>query len=61
MKRLTLIVLGLAGVGALPLNAQSLASRIGDVRNGTVRFAYTSRPDVCGDGRNSIRTGDGNH
>jgi len=32
--------------------AQTLAQRIDAVRDGTVRFAYASRPDVCGNGHN---------
>ncbi len=43
--------------------AQTLAQRIGAVPDGTVRFAYASRPDVCGNGHNvkfSIGRRDGN-
>jgi HEAT repeats/PBS lyase HEAT-like repeat len=58
MTRAALIVLGLAGMVSLPAGAQSLAARVGEVREGIVRFNYASRPDVCGNGTNSIRTGD---
>lgn len=43
----------------VPLSAQSLASRVARVDDGIVRFSYASRPDVCGDGLNSIRFNDG--
>jgi HEAT repeat protein len=39
-------------------DAQSLARRIGSVRDGTVRFSYAARPDICGDGRDMVRSGD---
>jgi HEAT repeat protein len=38
-------------------HAQSLARRIGSVRDGIVRFTYAARPGVCGDGRDMIRHG----
>jgi hypothetical protein len=37
--------------------AQSLARRVNDVREGTVRLTYASRPGLCGDGRETIRSG----
>ncbi|HEV8237105.1 MAG TPA: hypothetical protein VGP84_20985, partial [Gemmatimonadaceae bacterium] len=37
--------------------AQSLARRINGVRDGTVRLSYASRPGLCGDGRETIRSG----
>jgi hypothetical protein len=40
------------------LDAQSLARRIDEVRDGTARFSYAARPDVCGDGRETIRRGE---
>ena len=52
------LIVGLSVV-AVPMNAQSLASRVSRVDDGLVRFSYASRPDVCGDGVNSIRFGDG--
>jgi HEAT repeat protein len=40
-----------AAVFATPcLGAQSLADRVGAVRDGTVQMTYASRPDACGDG-----------
>lgn len=49
-------------IGALVLApsavlAQSLARQIDRVRDGTVRLAYASRPGLCGDGREMIRSG----
>jgi hypothetical protein len=60
MKTLTLIGC-LATCLTLSAHAQSLAARIGETRDGTVRFSFASRPDVCGDGENNIQTGDHNH
>jgi hypothetical protein len=37
--------------------AQSLARRINGVRDGTVHVSYASRPGLCGDGRETIRSG----
>lgn len=39
------------------LDAQSLASRIAAVGNGSVNFHFAARPGVCGDGEHFIRTG----
>jgi hypothetical protein len=39
-----------------PAQAQSLASRIAAVENGSVTFNYAARPGVCGDGESFIRT-----
>jgi hypothetical protein len=61
MRRAAFIALGLAGLVVIPASAQSLAARIGEVRDGYVRFAYASRPDVCGNGANNIHTGNGRH
>lgn len=55
------MALGLAGMVTIPAGAQSLAARIGDVREGNVRFAYAARPDVCGNGDTNIQTGNGRH
>jgi HEAT repeat protein len=54
-SRLALLVLAL-----LPnsLGAQSLARRVANVRDGTVRLTYAARPGICGDGRETVRTGD---
>lgn len=37
--------------------AQSLARRVNGVRDGTVYLTYASRPGLCGDGRETIRSG----
>jgi HEAT repeats len=43
------------------LEAQSIASRVGGVRSGTVRMSYPAAAGVCGNGRGniSVRRGDG--
>jgi hypothetical protein len=51
---------GVIGVLVLAPSAalgQSLGRQIDRVRDGTVRFTYASRPGLCGDGRETIRTG----
>ena len=40
-----------------PLQAQSLASRVAAVENGSVTFHYAARPGMCGDGESFVRTG----
>ena len=40
-----------------PLQAQSLASRVAAVDNGSVTFHYAARPGICGDGQSFVRTG----
>ena len=40
-----------------PLQAQSLASRVAAVDNGSVTFHYAARPGICGDGESFVRTG----
>lgn len=39
------------------LAAQSLVRQIDRVRNGTVQLTYASRPGLCGDGRETVRSG----
>lgn len=39
-------------VAASAVQAQSLAQRVGQVRDGKVRMSYATRPEVCGNGRN---------
>ena len=62
MARPTLAAIGamvaLAAMGSTAL-AQSIASRVAGVRDGTVRFEYAAREGVCGNGRGniSVRTG----
>jgi len=49
-----MLLLALA-VGMAPgLAGQTLDSRIGGVRDGTVRFAFAARAGVCGDGEHNI-------
>ncbi len=58
--RLAAMAIALAATGSTAL-AQSIASRIASVRDGTVRFEYPAREGVCGNGRGniSIRTNRG--
>ena len=51
----------LAAVAWLPQTgtAQSIASRVARVANGTVRMTFAAKPGICGSG-NSIRHGNGN-
>src|SRR5690242_3069031 len=50
-------ILGLLALAPSPLVAQSLGRQIDRVREGTVRLTFASRPGLCGDGRETIRTG----
>ncbi|MGH7654780.1 MAG: HEAT repeat domain-containing protein [Gemmatimonadaceae bacterium] len=47
----------MALTAALP--AQSIARRVAQVKDGTVRMSYASRSDVCGNGAGNISTGNG--
>lgn len=51
------------GAGALAiaaaLPAQSIAKRVAQVKDGTVRMSFASRSDVCGNGAGNISTGNG--
>ena len=40
--------------------AQSIASRVDAVRDGTVQMTFATRPGVCGDGRGGVWMQDGN-
>jgi len=51
------VLAALAGV-AVVAPAQSIASRVARVSNGTVRMSFTAKPGICGSG-NSIRNGRG--
>ena len=42
-----------AAMGSSGADAQSIARRVAQVRDGTVRMSFASRPDVCGNGRGS--------
>lgn len=48
-------------VASARLDAQSLAQRVGAVRDGVVSFHFTARPGVCGDGQHFIKTGNSTH
>lgn len=37
-----------------PASAQRIADRVADAPDGSVRFAYASKPDVCGNGEGGI-------
>lgn len=58
MSRITDTLRDLRTLGALmvlsgaQLNAQSVASRVNDVREGDVRMTFALRPGVCGNGSN---------
>lgn len=61
IKSLTLSVWAVAAglaAAAQTAAAQTLVDRIEAVEDGKVRFAFASRPDVCGNGRGSISLGD---
>ena len=47
----------LAAAAALP--AQSIAKRVAQVKDGSVRMSFASRSDVCGNGAGNISTGNG--
>lgn len=42
---------------AAPLQAQSLSSRVAEVKDGAATFHYAARPGICGDGETFVRTG----
>ena len=44
-------------VAAPCLGAQSLADRVGAVKDGSVQMTYASRPDACGDGDDVLALG----
>lgn len=56
--RMTALAIALVVAGGT-MEAQSLARRVAGVRDGTVRISYPSRPDVCGNGRGNISSGNG--
>jgi hypothetical protein len=57
--KLTMAAALVAAVASTGADAQSIARRVAQVRDGTVRLSYPSRPDVCGNGRGNISTGSG--
>ena len=54
----TLVVLAALAGAAESAPAQSIASRVARVSNGTVRMSFAAKPGICGSG-NSIRHGNG--
>lgn len=46
-------------LGSATLGSQGIARMIGQVKDGTVRMSFASRPDVCGNGAGGISTRDG--
>ena len=55
MRRFTVAFRTLCTLGTLctlEVSAQSVASRVNNVREGEVRMSFALRPGVCGDGRN---------
>jgi hypothetical protein len=52
------VVLAALGLVAQGAAAQSIASRVARVSNGTVRMTFAARPGICGSG-NSIRSSNG--
>ena len=50
-------IVGLLALAPSTLLAQSIARQIDRVRDGTVHLTYASRPGLCGDGRETIRSG----
>lgn len=58
MRRAARALTAAALLAPLAARAQTLASGIDAVRDGTVRFAFAARPDVCSDGRGSLWVND---
>jgi hypothetical protein len=54
----TAVVLAALGLVAQRATAQSIASRVARISNGTVRMTFAARPGICGSG-NSIRHSNG--
>jgi hypothetical protein len=54
--KLTIAAALVAAVGSTGADAQSIARRVAQVRDGTVRMSFASRPEVCGNGRGNIST-----
>jgi uncharacterized protein with PIN domain len=57
--KLTVAAALVAVVGSTGADAQSIARRVAQVRDGTVRMSFASRPEVCGNGRSNITTRSG--
>jgi hypothetical protein len=56
MTRYSAIAAALVFVSAATAGAQDIAGRVREVRNGTVRLTFASKPGVCGDGESFIST-----
>src|SRR5688572_13486878 len=56
MKRYTIIAAALVFASAASASAQDIGARVKQVRNGTVRLTFASKPGVCGDGETFIST-----
>jgi hypothetical protein len=54
----TFVVLAALGTDATGAVAQSIASKVARVTNGTVRMTFAAKPGICGSG-NSIRSSNG--
>ncbi|MHB1311601.1 MAG: hypothetical protein ACYC3L_06250, partial [Gemmatimonadaceae bacterium] len=52
--RIRMMLVAAACAAAGRAGAQDLAHRAAQVKDGTVRFSFAAREDVCGDGRNNI-------
>jgi len=48
------VIAALAALLTAGAQGQGLGRQVEKVRDGTVRFSFASRPDVCGDGRGNI-------
>jgi len=59
-KQLLAAACGLGGMlASVTLPAQSIARRVAQVKDGTVRISFAARSDVCGNGAGNISTGNG--
>src|SRR4051812_41579429 len=58
IKGITLVVI--ASFISRDANAQSIASRVANARDGKVRFTFAPKPEVCGTGNSISRSGN-NH
>lgn len=59
MKPVHAVIIAVTAVTLLPAAgaAQGLARKVTDAADGEVRMSFAARPDVCGDGVNTIRFG----
>ena len=54
--RTAVVLAALAGVASVA-PAQSIASRVARVSNGTVRMTFAAKPEICGSGNSIMRNG----